>query len=94
MPLGQGLSYQQAPSGENLELHIIHPDPEHQHTTGQGLDRDPVLFTLFTLGCSAIHSTNRIIRVVDNTTVVGLISDNDSLQSGDLAPDKKNKVAL
>ncbi|KAI3354422.1 hypothetical protein L3Q82_018945 [Scortum barcoo] len=37
----------------------------------------PALFTLFTSDCSAIHSTNTIVKFADDTTIVGLISDND-----------------
>ncbi|KAI3352644.1 hypothetical protein L3Q82_019227 [Scortum barcoo] len=37
----------------------------------------PALFTLFTSDCSAIHSTNTIVKFADDTTIVGLILDND-----------------
>ncbi|KAI3375899.1 hypothetical protein L3Q82_004163 [Scortum barcoo] len=37
----------------------------------------PALFTLFTSDCSAINSTDTIVKFTDDTTVVGLISDND-----------------
>ncbi|KAI3365809.1 hypothetical protein L3Q82_000712 [Scortum barcoo] len=33
----------------------------------------PALFTLFTSDCSAIHSTNTIVKFADDTTIVGLI---------------------
>ncbi|KAI3353888.1 hypothetical protein L3Q82_005093 [Scortum barcoo] len=42
----------------------------HQQASG-------ALFTLFTSDCSAIHSTNTIVKFADDTTIVGLISDND-----------------
>ncbi|KAI3352532.1 hypothetical protein L3Q82_005477 [Scortum barcoo] len=45
--------------------------------TPQGCVLSPALFTLFTSDCSAIHSTNTIVKFADNTTIVGLISDND-----------------
>ncbi|KAI3377145.1 hypothetical protein L3Q82_000343 [Scortum barcoo] len=45
--------------------------------TPQGCVIRPALFTLFTSDCSAIHSTNTIVKFADNTTIVGLISDND-----------------
>ncbi|KAI3361349.1 hypothetical protein L3Q82_013530 [Scortum barcoo] len=56
--------------------------------TPQGCVLSPALFTLFTSDCSAIHSTNTIVKFADDTTIVGLISDNDEipLQRGDPAP--------
>ncbi|KAI3369120.1 hypothetical protein L3Q82_025437, partial [Scortum barcoo] len=45
--------------------------------TPQGCMLSPALFTLFTSDCSAIHSTNTIVKFADDTTIVGLISDND-----------------
>ncbi|KAI3353804.1 hypothetical protein L3Q82_005031 [Scortum barcoo] len=41
------------------------------------LSYSPGLFTLFTSDCSAIHSTNTIVKFADDTTIVGLISHND-----------------
>ncbi|KAK3530868.1 hypothetical protein QTP70_003634 [Hemibagrus guttatus] len=37
----------------------------------------PLLFTLLTHDCAAMHSSSHIIKFVDDTTVVGLISKND-----------------
>ncbi|KAK3542978.1 hypothetical protein QTP70_008516 [Hemibagrus guttatus] len=37
----------------------------------------PLLFTLLTHECAAIHSSNHIIKFADDMTVVGLISKND-----------------
>ncbi|KAI4886435.1 hypothetical protein NFI96_011889 [Prochilodus magdalenae] len=37
----------------------------------------PLLFTLLTHDCAAMHSSNHIIKFADDTTVVGLISKND-----------------
>uniref|UniRef100_A0A3P9IH10 Reverse transcriptase domain-containing protein n=1 Tax=Oryzias latipes TaxID=8090 RepID=A0A3P9IH10_ORYLA len=45
--------------------------------TPQGCVLSPALFTLFTHDCSAIHSTNLVLKFADDTTVVGLISNND-----------------
>ncbi|KAI3373024.1 hypothetical protein L3Q82_023467, partial [Scortum barcoo] len=45
--------------------------------TPQGCVLSPALFTLFTSDCSAIHSTNTIVKFADDTTIVGLILDND-----------------
>ncbi|KAI5097575.1 hypothetical protein C0J45_12884 [Silurus meridionalis] len=36
----------------------------------------PLLFTLLTHDCVAIHSSNHIVKFADETTVVGLISKN------------------
>ena len=37
----------------------------------------PVLYSLFTHNCMARHNSNTIIKFADDTTVVGLITDND-----------------
>ncbi|KAI4879650.1 hypothetical protein NFI96_006824, partial [Prochilodus magdalenae] len=37
----------------------------------------PLLFTLLTHDCAAMHSSNHVIKCADDTTVVGLISKND-----------------
>jgi hypothetical protein len=37
----------------------------------------PLLFSLFTHDCMARHDSNIIIMFADDTTVVGLITDND-----------------
>ena len=36
-----------------------------------------LLYSLFTHDCMARHDSNTIIKFSDNTTVVGLITDND-----------------
>ena len=36
-----------------------------------------VLYSLFTHNCMAIHASNSIIKFADDTTVVGLITNND-----------------
>ncbi|KAK3527161.1 hypothetical protein QTP86_014579 [Hemibagrus guttatus] len=43
----------------------------------QGCVLSPLLFTLLTHNCAAMHSSNHIIKCADDTTVVGLISKND-----------------
>ncbi|KAG9347418.1 hypothetical protein JZ751_004985 [Albula glossodonta] len=43
----------------------------------QGCLLNPLLFTLMTRDCTAKHSSNCIIKFVDDTTVVGLLIDND-----------------
>jgi hypothetical protein len=37
----------------------------------------PLLYSLFTQDCTARHDSNIIIKFADDTTVVGLITDND-----------------
>jgi hypothetical protein len=39
----------------------------------------PVLYSLFTHDCTARHDSNTIIKFVDDTTVVGLITDNGEI---------------
>ncbi|KAK3548641.1 hypothetical protein QTP70_015935 [Hemibagrus guttatus] len=43
----------------------------------QGCVLSPLLFTLQTQDCAAMHSSNHIVKFADDTTVVGLISKND-----------------
>ncbi|KAK3535309.1 hypothetical protein QTP70_007661 [Hemibagrus guttatus] len=43
----------------------------------QGCMLSPLLFTLLTHDCAAMHRSNHIIKFADDTTVVGLISKND-----------------
>ncbi|KAL7855621.1 hypothetical protein AOLI_G00192250 [Acnodon oligacanthus] len=43
----------------------------------QGCVLSPLLFTLLTHDCTAKYSSNHIIKFADDTTVVGLISEND-----------------
>ena len=45
--------------------------------TPQGCVLSPALYTLFTHDCFATHPTNMVVKFADDTTVVGLISDND-----------------
>ena len=37
----------------------------------------PLLYSLFTLDCLAMHASNSIIKFADDTPVVGLITNND-----------------
>ena len=37
----------------------------------------PLLYSLFTHDCVAMHTSNSIIKFADDTTVVGLISNNN-----------------
>jgi len=48
--------------------------------TLQGCVLSPVPFSLFTHDCLAIHSTKMLVKFADDTTMVGLISDNDETQ--------------
>ncbi|KAK1788124.1 hypothetical protein P4O66_016581, partial [Electrophorus voltai] len=43
----------------------------------QGSVLSPLLFTLLTHDCAAIHSSNHIIKFADDTTVVGLVNKDD-----------------
>lgn len=43
----------------------------------QGRMLSPLLFTLLTHDCSALYSSNHIIKLADDTTVVGIITNND-----------------
>ncbi len=43
----------------------------------QGCVLSPVLFTLFTHGCAVIHPSNAIVKSAGDTTIVGLISENE-----------------
>ena len=47
----------------------------------QGCVRNPLLYSVFTHVCVAIHDSKTIIKLADNTTVVGQITDNDETAS-------------
>ncbi len=43
----------------------------------QGCVLSPLLYSLYTYDCTATHSYNVIVKFADDTTVIGLITDND-----------------
>ncbi|KAI4897985.1 hypothetical protein NFI96_002273 [Prochilodus magdalenae] len=50
----------------------------HEHRSFPGCVLSPLLFTLLTHDCCAKYSSNHIIRFADDTTVICLISNDDS----------------
>ena len=44
----------------------------------QGCVLSPLLYSLFTHNCVAKHDSNTIIKFADDTTVLGVIIDNDA----------------
>ncbi|KAM9560754.1 uncharacterized protein ACWYII_020322 [Salvelinus alpinus] len=46
----------------------------------QGCVLSPLLYSLFTHDCVAMHASNSIIKFVDDTTLVGLITNNDKTE--------------
>ncbi len=45
----------------------------------QGCVLSPLLYSLYTHDCTATHSSNVIVKLADDTTVIGLITDNDEM---------------
>ncbi len=43
----------------------------------QGCVLSPLLYSLYTHDCTATHSSNAIVKFANDTTVIGLITDND-----------------
>src|SRR4029434_6731889 len=43
----------------------------------QGCVLSPLLYSLYTQDCVATHSSNIILKFADDTTILGLISNND-----------------
>ncbi|XP_075935394.1 uncharacterized protein LOC142935136 [Anarhichas minor] len=72
--MDSGLSLKQTTECQDREPDINNHHPEHWCTTGL---LSPALFTLFTQDCSPTYSSNTIVKFADDTTVVGLISNND-----------------
>jgi hypothetical protein len=73
--LGPGLSDGLSPGGRvgnNISTPLI-------LNTGapQGCILNPLLYSLFTHDCVSIHASNSFIKFSDDTTVVGLIANND-----------------
>ena len=54
---------------------MIHSHPEHWHTSGVCPQTPPLL--PLTHDCSPIHTTNAIVKFADDTTIVGLITNNN-----------------
>ncbi|TWW56974.1 RNA-directed DNA polymerase from mobile element jockey [Takifugu flavidus] len=66
----------------NRPQHVLldhHCSPTLTINTGvpQGCVMSPFLYSLFTHDCRALHGSNTIIKFADDTTVIGLIKDND-----------------
>lgn len=62
--------------------YFVHHNPDweqylqHQHTEHWGPPGlSPLLFILLTLTCTAVYSSNHIIKFADDTTVEGLINE-------------------
>ena len=57
-------------------LHCTLPYPTNTWAP-QGCVLSPLLYSLFTHDCVATHAANSIIKFADDTTIVGLITNND-----------------
>jgi hypothetical protein len=73
--LDPGIPDGSPPSCKGRRQQICHADP--QTGAPQGCVLSPLLYSLFTHDCMAKHDSNTIIKLADDTTVVGLIADND-----------------
>ncbi len=45
----------------------------------QGCFLSPLLYSLYTHDCTTTHSSNVIVKFADDTTAIGLITDNDEM---------------
>ena len=62
------------PGGEGRKQHL-HPAAPQE--SPQGCFLSPLLCSLFTHDCVAMHASNLIIKFADDTTMVGLITKNN-----------------
>ncbi len=74
--LDPGLPDRQKSGGQNGQQHFISADPQHW-CSPQGCVLSPLLYSLYTHDCTATRSSNVIVKFADDTTVIGLITDND-----------------
>ncbi len=74
--LDPGLSDRQKSGGQNGQQHFISADPQHWCSAGLRSQPTPVL-PVHTWLYSHTHSSNVIVKFADDTTVIGLITDND-----------------
>jgi hypothetical protein len=83
--LGPGLSDEPPPGSEGRKQHLHLADPQHWGSLFS--------FSLFTHDCVAMHASNSIIKFADDTTVVGLITNNNETALGvwGLAQRQQNK---
>ncbi len=65
----------QKSGGQNWQKYLISSGPQHWCSSGCVLS--PLLYSLYTHDCTATHSSNVIVKFADDTTVIGLITDND-----------------
>ncbi len=77
MQLDPGLpDRQKSEGGQNGQQHLISPDPQHWCTAGLRPQPTPVL-PVHTRLYSDTQSSNVIVKFIDDTMVIGLITDND-----------------
>ena len=72
MQLGPGLPAGPPAGGEGRKQNLRYADPQHRGPTWCVLS--PFLYSLLTHGSMATHASNAIIKMADDTTVVGLIT--------------------
>ncbi len=64
--------------GQNGQQYLISPRSLNNGAP-QGCILSPLLYFLYTNDCTATHSSNVIVKLADDTTVIGLITDNDEM---------------